>query len=130
MKRTHLTALLCALMLSMLLPVVAAAAVSPDGIKGWLALTALPFMWAIGALYTRLPALKKYTNDAVPWINLVLFVFTTYLVPAANAGVLSGVTGFGGLLWRTAVGGATSALSSLLYDKFFKAILDAKVPKP
>lgn len=115
---------------SLIVPVVAYSAVTPDSIRGWLAAAALPFMWVVGALYTRLPVLKNWTNDAVPWVNLVLFVLTTYFVPAANAGVFSGVTGLGGLLWRTAVGGATSAVSSLLYDKFLKPILDRTVPKP
>jgi len=113
-----------------MVPVVASAAVNPEDIKGWLALSAIPLMWGLGALFTRLPQLKSIPNAATPWVNLVAFVLATYLVPAANAGFFDSIATGGGLLWRTAVGGATSAVSSLLYDKFIKPILDRAVPKP
>lgn len=107
-----------------------AASVSPEDIKGWLSLTAVPFMWIIGAIYTRLPALKRFTNNAIPWINLVAFVFATYLVPAANAGPWDAVVPTLSLFWRITIGAATSSFASVLYDKFIKPTLDAAVPKP
>jgi hypothetical protein len=107
-----------------------AADLSPEGIKGWLALSALPLMWVLGGIYTRLPALKGLTNAATPWVNLVAFVFATYLVPAANAGFFDSLATGGSLLWRTAVGAATSSVASLLYDKYLKAIVDKFVPVP
>jgi hypothetical protein len=108
--------------------VAVAAGMTPDDIKGWLALSAIPLMWVLGAIYTRWPVLKNYTNDATPWVNLVAFVFATYFVPAASAGFWDSITPGASLLWRTIVGGATSATASLLYDKFLKPILDRTVP--
>lgn len=123
----------CGLLLALFVAspfVASAASVTPEDIKSWLALAAIPFMWLLGAVYTRWPVLKRYTNDAVPWVNLVAFVLSTYLVPAANAGFFDALGGAGSLLWRTAVGGATSAVASLLYDKFLKPVMDRVVPKP
>ena len=50
--------------------------------------------------------------------------------PAEAAGVGHAVAGAAGFLWTTAMGAWTSALTSLLYDKFVKASLDKVLPAP
>lgn len=85
------------------------------------------FVW--GLLHTRLPMLARLPNDAVPWINTLLYIVAKMAVPEAHAGVLGAIGSFSGLLWVTARGAATAAVTSLLYDKFLKAPLDKLVPK-
>jgi len=106
-----------------------ASPVTPDSIKALIDGNAMIIMFVVGILYTRIPALKGLTNQFTPWLNLVVYVVTQYLVPSAHAGVLNDMTGFGGLLWVTVRGGATSAVTSLLYDKFVKHWLDQWLPQ-
>jgi len=110
-------------------PFVASAAVTPEQVKALIDLAAVPIMWAVGALYSRLPALKKWPNAAIPWLNLGTYVLATYFVPPAQAGFFDSVGDFGSLVWNTARAGATSAVASLFYDKFFKSPFDKYVPK-
>lgn len=92
---------------------------------------AMVIMAVIGVIWTRVPALKRWTNDAVPWVNAVAYILAAIAMPSvAHAGLGESIAGFGGLLWTVAKGGAMSAVTSLLYDKFAKAILDKYLPKP
>lgn len=95
---------------------------------------AMVVMAVVGVIWTRWPRLKDWTNDAVPWVNAVAYILAAIgsklAVADAHAGVGDAIGGFAGLLWTAAKGGAMSAVTSLLYDKFAKAILDKYLPKP
>lgn len=104
---------------------------TPDSLKALFDGNAMLVQFIVGLLYTRLPALKNLSNAAVPWINAVLYVVGTYVLPGvAHASVGGDVSHAAGFMWRVAMGAWTSALTSLLYDKFLKAPIDAKLPVP
>lgn len=105
-----------------------AGAIDPDAVRVVFDTYAGIIMFVVGLLYTRLPALKNLPNKAIPWVNLIGYVLAKFAVPDAHAGALGALAGFGGLLWTVAKGGATSALTSLLYDKFLKHPLDHALP--
>lgn len=109
----------------------AAAPITPDSVKALFDAYAMVIMFVWGLVHTRVPALKSIPNDVLPWVNAVGYIVAKLAVPAeAHAGALGGLADFGGLLWLTARGAATSAVTSLLYDKFAKPFLDRWLPKP
>ena len=132
--KTHAVALFQAVGIMMMLGFFAmpamAVAITPEQVKSIIDGNAMVILFVVGVCYTRFPFLKNWTNHAVPWLNLVVYVAMQYLVPKAQAGVVSDAVGFGGLLWNVARGAATSAVTSVLYDKFVKEILDRFLPKP
>lgn len=115
-----------------LMPLVSHAgdALTPDRVRGWYDVNAALLMLAWGVMHTRLPVLAKVPNTLVPWVNAIGYVLAHFVVPNAGASVGSTITSFAGLAWVTARGGATSALTSLAYDKFLKPWLDRWLPKP
>ncbi len=108
----------------------AAAAVTPDAVKSFFDAYAILFMFVWGLIHTRFPALARVPNEIIPWVNAVGYIVLKFIVPEeAHAGVGGSIVGFGGLVWVTARGAATSAVTSLLYDKFAKVFLDRWLPK-
>jgi hypothetical protein len=108
----------------------AANAVTPEQIKSLFDGNAMVIMFVWGLLHTRLPALANVPNALIPWVNLVGYILVKLAVPAPAAASIGGnVAAFGGMLWLVARAGATSAVTSLLYDKFVKEFIDKLVPK-
>lgn len=105
-----------------------AAPITPDVVRSFFDANAMLIMFVWGILHTRLPQLAKFPNQAVPWVNVGLYMLTKLIVPDAHAGVLGGVASAGGWAWTVAKGAWLSALTSLLYDKFVKAPLDIVLP--
>lgn len=102
---------------------------SPDALRATFDAQAAVLMLAWGFIHTRYPALVRMPNDLSPWLSAIAYIVAQFVVPPAHAGVFSSVSHFGSLLWVTARAGATSAVTSLLYDKFIKPWLDVVVPK-
>jgi hypothetical protein len=107
-----------------------AAAFTPDSVRTFLDGNAMIIMFVWGLIHTRWPALSNVPNALIPWVNLVGYVLVHFFLPApASASIGGAITSFASLVWVAARGGATSAVTSLLYDKYVGPFLDKWWPK-
>lgn len=100
---------------------------TPDAVTSFFDAYAVLIMFVWGFLHTRLPALAKVPNALVPWVNALGYVLARLAVPDAHAdvaGVVAAVTPIA-LAFKGAI---TSAVTSVLYDKFVKHWLDRWLP--
>jgi len=109
-----------------------AASVTPETVKGWFDLAFVPIMWAIGALYAKIPSLRNLPNAAIPWLNLAVYILGRLVfpgvVPNVEAGVLDALRSVGTPVFLAAKGAATSVLASILWDKFLGSPIGKIVP--
>lgn len=101
---------------------------NPDSIVSFFDANAVLIMFLWGFLHTRLPYLAKFPNYLVPWVNAIGYMLAQLAVPSAHASVISeagAIVGVGAVAAKSAF---TSAVVSLLYDKFFKKWLDYLLP--
>lgn len=102
--------------------------ITPEGVRGFFDANAVIIMFIWGILHTRVPFLAKVPNSLVPWVNCVGYILAQLAVPAAHAGLVDTAISAAGVVVVTARGAVTSALTSLLYDKFVKDWLDRWLP--
>lgn len=102
--------------------------ITPEGVQSFFDTYAMLIMFFWGIIHTRVPILAKLPNALVPWVNCIGYILAQLAVSPAHAAGLGSAASAAGVALVAVRGAFTSALTSLLYDKFVKSWLDRWLP--
>lgn len=95
-------------------------------VLAWLKGSSVLLMVVVGMAWKYIPALKGWSNDLIPWVNVAVYVLASF------AGIAQAATGGGqphNFATTLILGFLHSGVAKVLYDGWLKPTLDATVGK-